>query len=99
MLPCFVVVRNPKDTAVSFYPFFKGQTLRRFPNDQIIHDWLDDLTFKEFLHIFLYNNDQIYGLYFSYIEYMWQLAKDNPNILIIFFEDLKEASIRTEYGR
>jgi len=30
---------------------------------------------------------RFYGRYFDYIEYMWSL-KDDPNMLVIFYEDL-----------
>ena len=30
----------------------------------------------------------MYGSYFHYVEYMWNLAKDNSNILVLMFEDI-----------
>jgi len=30
---------------------------------------------------------RFYGRYFDYVEYMWSL-KDDPNMLVIFYEDL-----------
>ena len=32
-----------------------------------------------------------YGGYFDYIDYMWSL-KDDPDVLIVYFEDLKSVS-------
>ena len=49
---------------------------------------LHDLTFSDYLKMFLFNKDVPYGNYFDYIDYMWSL-RNNPNMLIIYFEDLK----------
>jgi len=43
--------------------------------------------------MYLFNKDVPYGSYFDYTEYMWSL-KDKPNILVIFFEDLKTVCLK-----
>lgn len=40
----------------------------------------------------MFDKDQLYGTYWDYLEYMWPLAKDNPDFLVIFYEDLKKVS-------
>ena len=50
--------------------------------------WLSELKFSEFLRIFLFDDDAMYGSYFLYVEYLWNLAKDNSNILVLMFEDI-----------
>lgn len=85
--------QKPKDTVASYYPFCKAAIGSKNSEDQKIQDWLANITFRDFIRMFLWNDNQSYGRYFSYIEYMWELAKDNPNTLIIYYEDLKEASI------
>jgi len=45
------------------------------------------MTFSDFLKEHLLDKDQYYGTHFDYIEYMWSL-KDDPNVLIVFYEDL-----------
>ena len=45
-----------------------------------------------FLRTFLFDKDCQYGRYFEYVEYMWSL-RDNPNLLIVYFEDLKRVSL------
>ena len=53
------------------------------------------LTFQMFLRTFLFDKDASYGRYFEYLqEYMWSL-RDNPNLLIVYFEDLKRVSLVT----
>ena len=49
---------------------------------------IKDITFSDYLKMFLFNKDVPYGSYFDYIDYMWSL-RNNPNILIVYFEDLK----------
>ena len=56
--------------------------------------WLSELKFSEFLRIFLFDDDAMYGSYFLYVEYLWNLAKDNSNILVLMFEDI----IKVRFG-
>ena len=51
-----------------------------------------EMTFQMFLRTFLFDKDCQYGRYFEYVEYMWSL-RDNPNLLIVYFEDLKRVSL------
>ncbi|KAF6036718.1 hypothetical protein EB796_004960 [Bugula neritina] len=75
-----LVVRNPKDTSVSAYHHEKN-----------IHSVLkkdyQELTFSQYLKSFMEDKARFYGRYFDYVEYMWSL-KDDPNMLVIFYEDL-----------
>ena len=50
------------------------------------------LTFPMFLRTFLFDKDASYGRYFEYLEYMWSL-RDNPHLLIVYFEDLKKVTL------
>ncbi|XP_067949115.1 sulfotransferase 6B1-like isoform X1 [Watersipora subatra] len=79
-------LRNPKDAATSFY----HQIIRMgpiAPNSEMFQV-LSKMTFSEFLSVFLFSKDIIFGNYFDYVDYMWK-QKDQPNILLVFYEDLK----------
>ena len=39
----------------------------------------------------------MYGSYFHYVEYMWNLAKDNSNILGLMFEDIIKVCFGINY--
>ncbi|KAF6022881.1 hypothetical protein EB796_018807 [Bugula neritina] len=78
-----VVMRNPKDTAVSYYYHKKNVQV----NLPVLKEFVAKLTLSEMLEMFLEDKDMPYGRYFDYIEYMWSL-RDEPNILLVFFEDL-----------
>ena len=52
---------------------------------------MEGMSFSKYIHKFLHHKDGIYGTYFDYTEYMWSL-KDSPNLLIVYFEDLKLVS-------
>lgn len=54
-------------------------------------EFFDKVTFDEHLHAFFHDKDVSYGTYFDYIEFMWSL-RDEPNILLLHFEDLKRVS-------
>ncbi|XP_067947799.1 sulfotransferase 1C2-like isoform X2 [Watersipora subatra] len=84
------LMRNPKDTCVSYYYHYKNITMsmKDEPNP------FENLTFAQFMELFLHDKDLPYGSYFDYIEYMWSL-RDDPNILVVFYEDLKMNSIDT----
>ena len=49
-------------------------------------------TLGAFLQLFLFNKDLVFGSYFDYIQYMWS-RRDQPGILLVFFEDLKRVSL------
>ena len=49
-------------------------------------------TLGAFLQLFLFNKDLMFGSFFDYIEYMWS-QRDQPEILLVFFEDLKRVKI------
>ncbi|XP_067947917.1 sulfotransferase 1C2-like [Watersipora subatra] len=79
-----VVMRNPKDTCVSYYYHVKN-IVGRMSSAQ---PEIGKMSFQQFLGMFLDDKDVPYGRYFEYIEYMWSL-RDEPNVLLIFYEDLK----------
>ncbi|XP_067947484.1 sulfotransferase 1C2-like [Watersipora subatra] len=78
-----VVMRNPKDTCVSFYYHYKSML-----------NPIENITFAQFVELFLHEKNIFFGRYFDYIEYMWSL-KDEPNILLVFYEDLKMNPLNT----
>ncbi|XP_067945778.1 sulfotransferase 1A1-like isoform X2 [Watersipora subatra] len=86
-----IVLRNPKDTFVSLY--FHNKFLNPLFNPDK-STALASLKLEDFLQIFLYNKDIDYGSYFTYTEYMWS-RRAEPNVLVIFYEDLKLHSAAT----
>ena len=72
---CIVIMRNPKDTLVSFYHFARS----RYPNSDFNwQDWFDKFRSKSLQ----------YGDWFEHVNGWWNL-KDQLNILFIKYEDLK----------
>ncbi|KAF6038658.1 hypothetical protein EB796_003036 [Bugula neritina] len=79
-------MRNGKDTAVSLYKHLMNLT-RNLNSQNSVLKQVTSMTFSDFLKEHLLDKDQYYGTHFDYIEYMWSL-KDDPNVLIVFYEDL-----------
>jgi len=77
--------RNPKDVAVSYYNH--KQRLDKF--DGSFNDFMSD--------VFLKYNCSAYGYYFEHVA-EWLEQKENPNILILTFEDMVE-DLRREIKR
>ncbi|XP_040285444.1 sulfotransferase 6B1-like [Bufo bufo] len=71
-----IILRNPKDTVVSYYHFSNNN-----PVLPTFSSW--DLFFKAFL-----SGDVIYGSYFDY-TLGWEKHIDDGNILVLTFEDMK----------
>ncbi|KAM3931926.1 sulfotransferase 6B1-like [Leptodactylus fuscus] len=71
-----VILRNPKDAAVSYYHFTNNN-----PVLPTYSSW--DLFFKDFI-----SGDVMYGSYFDYML-GWEKQIDDGNILILTFEDMK----------
>ncbi|CAI9583761.1 unnamed protein product [Staurois parvus] len=72
-----LILRNPKDTAVSYYHFTnKNPTLPTYDS------W--DLFFKDYI-----TGNVIYGSFFDY-TLQWEKHVDDGNILVLTFEDMKE---------
>jgi len=71
------VVRNPKDVLVSFYHHHK------LING---HGYVGDLP--SFAKRFM-RNEIMFGPFFPHADEAWAL-KDNPNLLILFYEDMKK---------
>ncbi|UYV81137.1 hypothetical protein LAZ67_20000137 [Cordylochernes scorpioides] len=70
------VVRNPKDTCVSFY----HHTLKLSPYEF-------DGTFDDFFEIF-FNGQNDYGDYFEH-TLSWYEHRNDPNVLFLTYEELK----------
>jgi len=83
-----VVIRNPKDAAVSYY--YHEKALSKKLPDAKLRETVEKFTFSDYLHKCWFIKDQPYGNYLEYYEYMWNKAKDDPNMLMIFFEDMKK---------
>ncbi|XP_067947486.1 sulfotransferase 1C2A-like [Watersipora subatra] len=86
-----VVMRNPKDTCVSFYYHYKNIKIPLLDDEP---NPFENITFAQFMELFLHETDLPYGRYFDYIAHMWSL-KDESNILVVFYEDLKTNPLDT----
>ncbi|XP_073483897.1 sulfotransferase 6B1-like isoform X2 [Aquarana catesbeiana] len=71
-----LILRNPKDTAVSYYHFTNNN-----PVLPTYESW--DLFFKDYI-----SGNVIYGSYFDY-TLQWEKHIDDGNILVLTFEDMK----------
>ncbi|XP_007944988.1 sulfotransferase 6B1-like [Orycteropus afer afer] len=71
------IVRNPKDTAVSLYHYYRDN-----PNLPCIDTW------AAFLEKFL-RGDVVYGSWFDHLL-SWEEHKNDKNILIMFYEEMKK---------
>ncbi|XP_046291820.1 sulfotransferase 6B1-like [Marmota monax] len=70
------IIRNPKDTAVSLFHYYRDN-----PNLPYIETW------AAFLELFL-RGDVVYGSWFDHVL-SWEEHK-NDNVLIIFYEEMKK---------
>ncbi|XP_066302478.1 sulfotransferase 6B1-like [Branchiostoma lanceolatum] len=75
-----VVMRNPKDTAVSYFHF--EQKLRSLFGRKPIPSW------DEFFQLFLAGK-HTYGSYFDHVLGWWQ-RHDDPHFLFLKYEDMKK---------
>ncbi|KAF3816271.1 hypothetical protein GH733_014444 [Mirounga leonina] len=71
------IVRNPKDTAVSLFHYYRDN-----PNLPGIETW------SAFFELFL-RGDVVYGSWFDHVL-SWEEHKNDKNILIIFYEEMKK---------
>uniref|UniRef100_A0A8C5WWP5 Sulfotransferase n=1 Tax=Laticauda laticaudata TaxID=8630 RepID=A0A8C5WWP5_LATLA len=78
-LKILVLLRNPKDTAVSFFHFSKGIRLIS-----------DQETWDEYFEAFI-TGKVVYGSYFDYIV-EWNKYLDDSNIFFITYEEIKEVT-------
>ncbi len=73
-----VVIRNPKDTIVSFYHFYRANVgLGLFPG-----------PFQEFDEMFM-NGQVVYGDWFNYTLEYWNKRNDT-NFLVVSYEEMME---------
>lgn len=56
--------------------------------DHEIGTMFNQMTLEEFVAGPLWSNEQPFGSYFDFIEYMWSL-RTRSNVLIVFFEEIK----------
>ncbi|XP_035689370.1 sulfotransferase 6B1-like [Branchiostoma floridae] len=75
-----VVMRNPKDTAVSYFHF--GQKLRSHFARKTPPSW------DEFFQLFLAGK-YTFGCYFDHVLGWWQ-KRDDPHFLFLKYEDMKQ---------
>nr|DBA26848.1 TPA: hypothetical protein GDO54_011054 [Pyxicephalus adspersus] len=71
-----LVIRNPKDTAISYFNFYK--TLPALPT---YTSW--NVFFTDFIH-----GNVCYGSYFDYVA-EWNKHIDEDNVMAVTFEDMK----------
>ncbi|XP_051781574.1 sulfotransferase 6B1-like isoform X3 [Erpetoichthys calabaricus] len=71
------MIRNPKDTAVSYYHFQYNNPVMGF-----------NYTWDEFFSIFI-EGEVFYGSYFDYIS-AWNKKVNDENILVVIYEELKK---------
>ncbi|XP_035689350.1 sulfotransferase 6B1-like isoform X1 [Branchiostoma floridae] len=76
-----VVMRNPKDTAVSFFHF--EQKMRSRLGKQAHHSW-DEYFMQNFLP-----GNHPFGCYFDHILGWWE-RRDDPHFLFLKYEDMKQ---------
>ncbi|CAH1779252.1 unnamed protein product [Owenia fusiformis] len=83
--PCkhIYLVRNPKDTAVSFYYHTKG--LRALDYDG---------SFSDFYESFI-KGEVEYNSWFDHVSSWWKSTKNHPNVLWVHYEDLNKKFIPT----
>nr|XP_013008502.1 sulfotransferase 6B1-like [Cavia porcellus] len=71
------IIRNPKDTAVSLFHYY-----RENPNLPYIETW------AAFFELFL-QGEVVYGSWFDHVL-SWEEHRNDKNILIIFYEEMKK---------
>ncbi|XP_077998538.1 sulfotransferase 1A2-like isoform X1 [Glandiceps talaboti] len=72
------IARNPKDTAVSYYHFYRSTQVLGFYKG----------PWEEFLQMFI-NKQLSYGDWFDHVIGWWKY-KDHPNVLYLKYEDMKK---------
>ncbi|KAM5253878.1 sulfotransferase 6B1-like [Hipposideros larvatus] len=76
------IIRNPKDTAVSLFHYYRDN-----PNLPGVETW------AAFLELFLRGN-VVYGSWFDHVL-SWESHKNDKNILFIFYEEMKKDSSKS----
>ncbi|XP_031239681.1 sulfotransferase 6B1-like [Mastomys coucha] len=76
------IVRNPKDTAVSMFHYYRDN-----PNLPSTETW------AAFLELFL-KGDVVYGSWFDHVL-GWEEHKNNKNVLFLFYEEMKKDFVKS----
>ncbi|XP_034368525.1 sulfotransferase 6B1-like [Arvicanthis niloticus] len=76
------IVRNPKDTAVSMFHYYRDN-----PNLPSTETW------AAFLELFL-KGDVVYGSWFDHVL-SWEEHKNDKNVLFLFYEEMKKDFVKS----
>ncbi|XP_051011646.1 sulfotransferase 6B1-like [Acomys russatus] len=76
------IVRNPKDTAVSLFHYYRDN-----PNLPSMESW------ASFLELFL-RGDVVYGSWFDHVL-SWEEHKNDKNVLFLFYEEMKKDFVKS----
>ncbi|XP_038174196.1 sulfotransferase 1C2-like [Arvicola amphibius] len=76
------VVRNPKDTAVSLFHYYRDNPSLPSPG-----------TWAAFLELFL-RGDVVYGSWFDHVL-SWEKHKNDKNVLFLFYEEMKKDFVKS----
>nr|XP_048288553.1 sulfotransferase 1B1-like [Myodes glareolus] len=76
------IIRNPKDTAVSLFHYYKDNP--NLPSPE---------TWAAFLELFL-KGDVVYGSWFDHVL-SWEKHKNDKNVLFLFYEEMKKDFVKS----
>ncbi|EGW00563.1 Sulfotransferase 1C2 [Cricetulus griseus] len=76
------IVRDPKDTAVSLFHYYRDNPNLPSPD-----------TWPSFLELFL-KGEVVYGSWFDHVL-SWEKHKNDKNVLFLFYEEMKEDLVKT----
>ncbi|XP_005364698.1 sulfotransferase 1C2-like [Microtus ochrogaster] len=76
------VIRNPKDTAVSLFHYYRDNP--NLPSPE---------TWAAFLELFL-KGDVVYGSWFDHVL-SWEKHKNDKNVLFLFYEEMKKDFVKS----
>ena len=88
---CIMVISRTITPNHLAYEYFHLKGALRAKSEEV-QRWLKQLTLTEYLKIYLFDRDRPLGTYFDYVGYMWRAAKNNPNSLIVYYEDVVRVS-------
>ncbi|XP_057636157.1 sulfotransferase 6B1-like [Chionomys nivalis] len=76
------IIRNPKDTAVSLFHYYRDNP--NLPSPE---------TWPAFLELFL-KGDVVYGSWFDHVL-SWEKHKNDKNVLFLFYEEMKKDFVKS----